>query len=113
MNTEEFIAELKSRINPGYAHMLGTESYERRQCVEAIEAQAAEIERLTDDLQIVTDHREQALNNAMVLMKENERQAALLWQCKEILESCAVAFTDDEEIKEALAAIEAYERGEA
>lgn len=46
MNTKELIADLRSRINPEYAHVNGTESYERRICVEALEAQDAEIERL-------------------------------------------------------------------
>lgn len=36
------LAELKSRINPQYADTPGTESFERRQCVE-------EIERLTTE----------------------------------------------------------------
>lgn len=46
MNIPDLIADLRSRINPAYADVLGTESYERRLCVEAMEAQQAEIERL-------------------------------------------------------------------
>jgi len=45
MNIPELIADLRSRINPAYANQRGTESYERRLCAEALEAQAAEIER--------------------------------------------------------------------
>ena len=48
MTVAELIAELRSRISPAYAMWPGTESYERRECVEALEAQAAEIERLKD-----------------------------------------------------------------
>lgn len=46
MDTKDLIADLRSQIKPAYAMWPGTESYERRECVEALEAQAAEIERL-------------------------------------------------------------------
>jgi len=46
MTPQDFIDDLRGRINPAYAAVLGTESYERRLCAEALEAQAAEIERL-------------------------------------------------------------------
>lgn len=42
--------DLKSRINPGYAHTKGTESCERRLCVERIEQQAARIAELSASL---------------------------------------------------------------
>ena len=45
MTTQELIADLRSRINPAYANQRHTESYERRLCVEALEAQAMLIER--------------------------------------------------------------------
>lgn len=41
-DAEDLIADLRSRINPIYAAQLGTESYERRICAEALEAQADE-----------------------------------------------------------------------
>lgn len=37
MEVTEFVSDLRSRINPAYAATLGTESYERRLCAEAIE----------------------------------------------------------------------------
>lgn len=46
MTTQDLIHDIRSRINPAYACQPGTESYERRLCAEALEAQAAEIERL-------------------------------------------------------------------
>lgn len=46
MRITDLIADLRSRINPAYARTIGTESYERRMCVEAMESQQAEIERL-------------------------------------------------------------------
>lgn len=49
MTTADLIDDLRSRINPLYAWQLGTESYERRLCVEALEAQAAEVEALRED----------------------------------------------------------------
>ena len=44
--TQDLISDLRSRINPQYADRRGTESYERRICAEALEAQADEIKRL-------------------------------------------------------------------
>lgn len=38
MTPEELAAEMRSRINPAYEHVIGTESYERRLCCEAIES---------------------------------------------------------------------------
>lgn len=46
MTPRDLIADLRSRINPAYAAQRGTESYERRLCAEALEAQADEIARL-------------------------------------------------------------------
>lgn len=50
MTHEELIADLRSRINPAYAAQRGTESYERRLCVEALEAQHDEICQLGEML---------------------------------------------------------------
>ena len=46
MTPRDLIDDLRSRINPAYAAQLGTESYERRLCAEALEAQADEIDAL-------------------------------------------------------------------
>ena len=43
MTPEDLIADLRSRINPAYTTQRGTESYERRLCVEALEAQAEKL----------------------------------------------------------------------
>ena len=50
METKDLIDDLRSRINPVYAAQIGTESYERRLCAEALEAQADEIERMRNAL---------------------------------------------------------------
>jgi hypothetical protein len=42
-------ADLRSRINPAYATQLGTESYERRLCAEAIEGLIAERDALAKE----------------------------------------------------------------
>ena len=60
---ETFIADLKSRINPAYANMLGTESFERRMCVEAIE-------RLTADLAELRTERNDLMCALLALMDE-------------------------------------------
>ncbi len=49
MTPRDLIDDLRSRINPAYAAQVGTESYERRLCAEALEAQADEIDRLRAD----------------------------------------------------------------
>jgi hypothetical protein len=43
MSHQDLVADLRSRINPTYAAQLGTESYERRLCAEAIEDLIAQI----------------------------------------------------------------------
>lgn len=50
MTPQELIAELRSRINPLYASQMGTESYERRLCAEALEAQADQINEARNKL---------------------------------------------------------------
>ncbi len=46
MNIEQLIADLRARINPQYYDQIGTESYERHQCVMALESLLARIEEL-------------------------------------------------------------------
>ena len=50
MNHQELIDDLKGRINPQYVDCMGTESYERKQCLDAIESLLAENERLKAEL---------------------------------------------------------------
>jgi len=46
MNIEQLIADLRARVNPQYCDQVGTESYERHQCVMALESLMARIEVL-------------------------------------------------------------------
>ena len=46
MNIEELITDLRARVNPQYYDQIGTESYERHQCVMALESLMARIEVL-------------------------------------------------------------------
>ncbi len=46
MNIEQLIHDLRARINPQYYDQVGTESYERNQCVMALESLLARIEVL-------------------------------------------------------------------
>lgn len=48
MTPEELVAQLRSRINPAFAEHIGTESYERRICAEALEALLEENAQLRD-----------------------------------------------------------------
>lgn len=52
MNHQELIDDLKGRINPQYVDCIGTESYERKQCLDAIESLLAENERLNAELAV-------------------------------------------------------------
>ena len=49
MNIEELITDLRARINPQYYDQIGTESYERHQCVLALESLLARIDVLRKD----------------------------------------------------------------
>ena len=46
MNIDKLIHDLRARINPQYYDQIGTESYERHQCVMALESLLARIEVL-------------------------------------------------------------------
>lgn len=56
MNIEELIADLRARINPQYYDQIGTESYERHQCVMALESLMARNEEL---MRIIADMRKE------------------------------------------------------
>ena len=57
MTPQDLIKDLRSRINPKYAATIGTESYERRLCAEALDSQADEIEQLKLMLQMAYCHK--------------------------------------------------------
>lgn len=46
MNIEQLITDLRARVKPQYCDQVGTESYERHQCVMALESLLARIEVL-------------------------------------------------------------------
>lgn len=50
MNEIDFVAELRKRIHPVHAKIIGTESYERRRCAEVIESLLAERDVLRAEL---------------------------------------------------------------
>ena len=50
MTPQDLAADLRTRINPQYAAQLGTESYERRLCAEAIEELIVENNKLREAL---------------------------------------------------------------
>ena len=56
MNIKELIADLRSRVNPQYYDQIGTESYERHQCVMALESLMARNEVL---MEIIADMRKE------------------------------------------------------
>ena len=69
MNIEKLIHDLRARINPQYYDQIGTESYERNQCVMALEYLREENERQRFDIL--------AMNQSLDLLREeNERLKA-------------------------------------
>lgn len=52
MTPQDLIDDLRSRINPLYSTTIGTESYERRLCAEALESQCDEIAQLGERLKM-------------------------------------------------------------
>ena len=69
MNIKELIHDLRARINPQYFDQIGTESYERNQCVMALEYLREENERQRFDIL--------AMNQSLDLLREeNERLKA-------------------------------------
>lgn len=70
----QLAAELKQRINPAYAETLGTESYERRLCAEAIELLLAQRD----------DHKERIewMRNRITYLEHRNCDGALCAQVK-------------------------------
>lgn len=52
MNIEQLITDLRARIKPQYRDQIGTESYERQQCVDALEWLRKENERQRKDAEV-------------------------------------------------------------
>ena len=73
MKIEELITDLRARVNPQYYDQIGTESYERHQCVLALESLLARIDVLREE-----NERQRfdilAMNQSLEMMREeNER----------------------------------------
>lgn len=66
--------DLRQRINPAYATQRGTESYERRECAEAIEDLIAQVEALTAE-------RDAVLQQAQQWKQEARTQASIVREC--------------------------------
>lgn len=102
MTPRDLIDDLRSRINPAYAAQVGTESWERRLCVEAMEAQADEIERLRAEIDQLREinaglrrHANGVADDNRKLLAEIEamkRQKPAAWMCPDDPDS-ATAFS--------------------
>jgi len=80
MNIEQLIADLRARINPQYYDQVGTESYERHQCVMAMESLLArndvlrkENERLRENSKPISELEQLAARSNNDLLVENDR----------------------------------------
>lgn len=49
MTDEDFLDDMRARINPAYADHIGTESWERRRALEIIDRLTGEVEALRQD----------------------------------------------------------------
>jgi len=74
MTPTELIAGLRSRINPVYAEQIGTESYERRQCAEALEALLAENAKLRVDAERYRWLRKQHWSNSTLVVVSSPKE---------------------------------------
>jgi len=80
MNIEQLIADLRARVNPQYYDQVGTESYERHQCVMAMESLLArndvlrkENERLRENSKTISELEQLAARSNNDLLVENDR----------------------------------------
>lgn len=71
MNPSDLASDLRRRINPAYSNMRNTESYERRMCVEAIEALLSIQETLKDDVASLRTQRDYLVSAAWRTLDEN------------------------------------------
>lgn len=69
MSPQDLVDDLRSRINPVHANTLGTESYERRICADAIEG-------LLTQLAAERERADYAWRNANVIEKARQKEMA-------------------------------------
>ncbi len=82
MTPSELAADLRSRINPIYAAQLGTESYERRICAEALEALIAERDTLVATIKQTLDengHLADGENCTLIALKRGLKEIGEEW----------------------------------
>lgn len=72
MNIEQLIADLRARINPQYYDQVGTESYERHQCVMALEYLATENERLKELMAKRTREHQQEMTSFRLRVRSQD-----------------------------------------
>ena len=66
MNIEQLIADLRSRVNPQYYDQVGTESYERHQCVMALESLLARIDVLRIENEAMRDAMRKIMSDSYI-----------------------------------------------
>ncbi len=72
MNIEQLIADLRARVNPQYYDQVGTESYERNQCVLALEYLATENERLKELMAKRTREHQQEMTSFRLRVRSQD-----------------------------------------
>jgi len=72
MNIEQLIADLRARVNPQYYDQIGTESYERHQCVMALEYLATENERLKELMAKRTREHQQEMTSFRLRVRSQD-----------------------------------------
>ena len=66
MNIEELITDLRSRVNPQDYDQIGTESYERHQCVMALESLLARIDVLRIENEAMRDAMRKVMSDSYI-----------------------------------------------
>ena len=99
MSPQDLAADLRSRINPAYASQIGTESYERRLCAEAIEAFMARREEGDQLILRLTEERAEA-------MAQRDELLALVNGFHRKLETYRNVYSGDKELRRLLSECE-------
>lgn len=66
MNIKKLITDLRARVNPQYYDQIGTESYERNQCVLALESLMARIEVLRIENEAMRDAMRKIMSDSYI-----------------------------------------------
>ena len=99
MNIEELITDLRARVNLQYYDQIGTESYERQQCVDAMEYLARENERLKELMaKRAREHQQEMTSYRLRVKSQDDATFAALREENERLRENAKTISELEQL---------------